>query len=95
LRFSPLATVDLRLFANLGQRFDLVSKYPALRGSSLRFEIDNVFDAKPKVRNSLGEVPFSYQPDLLEPLGRTFKISFRKLFLPPRSFFRRQQEQAR
>ena len=95
LRFSPLSTVDLRLFANLGQRFDLVRKYPVLRGSSLRFEIDNVFNAKPKVRNGSGEVPFSYQPDLLEPLGRTVSISFRKLFLPPRSFFRRQQEQSR
>ena len=95
LRFSPLSTVDLRLFANLGQRFNLVSKYPVLRGSSVRFEIDNLFNAKPKVRNSLGDVPFSYQPDLLEPLGRTVSISFRKLFLPPRSFFRRRQEQAR
>ncbi|MBA3525972.1 MAG: TonB-dependent receptor [Sphingomonas sp.] len=89
LRFSPLATVDLRLFANLGQRFDLVSKYPVLRGSTVRLEVNNLFNAKPKVRNALGEVPFSYQPDLLEPLGRTIGISFRKLFLPPRSFFQR------
>ena len=32
-------------------------------------------------------MPFSYQSDLLDPLGRTISISFRKLFLPPRSFF--------
>ena len=95
LRFSPLGTVDLRLFANLGQRFDLVSKYPMLRGSSLRLEVDNLFDAKPKVRNAAGDVPFSYQPDLLEPLGRTISISFRKLFLPPRGFFRREGAAAR
>ncbi len=91
LRFSPLATVDLRLFANLGQRFGLVSKYPALRGSSVRFEVNNLFDAKPRVRNALGDVPFSYQQDLLEPLGRTIEISFRKLFLPPRSVLRRER----
>ena len=34
-----------------------------------------------------------YQPDLLNPLGRTVMISFRKLFSPPPSFFRRQREQ--
>lgn len=88
LRFSPLATVDLRLFANLGQQFGLVSKHPWLRGSSVRLEVDNLFDSRPRVRNTLGDVPISYQPDLLDPLGRTVSISFRKLFLPPRSFFR-------
>jgi len=29
-------------------------------------------------------VPFSYQEDLLDPVGRTVTISFRKLFLPQR-----------
>lgn len=95
LHFSPLATFDLRLFANLGERFDLVSKHPWLRGSSVRFEVNNIFDAKPRVRDAAGEVPNSYQPDLLDPLGRTVMISFRKLFLPPRSFFRNQQNRPR
>ncbi len=84
LRFSPLATVDLRLFANLGERFDLVSRHPWLIGSSVRLEVDNLLDAKPKVRNAFGELPFSYQPDLLDPRGRTVTLSFRKLFLPQR-----------
>jgi hypothetical protein len=90
LRFSPLATFDLRLFANLGERFDLVAKHPWLRGTQVRFEVRNLFDAKPKVRDAAGEVPFSYQPDLLDPLGRTVGISIRKLFSPPPSFFWRQ-----
>ena len=92
LHFSPLATFDLRLFANLGERFDLVSQHPWLRGSSVRFELANIFDSKPRVRDAAGEVPNNYQPDLLDPLGRTFMISIRKLFLPPRSFFRGQQD---
>ena len=95
LHFSPLATFDLRLFANLGERFDLVSKHPWLRGSSVRLEVSNLFDSKPQVRNSAGDVPSSYQPDLLDPLGRTVSVSIRKLFLPPRSFFRRQASQSR
>ena len=89
LRFSPRATFDLRLFANLGQRLDLVARHPWLRGTSLRFEVSNLFDSKPRVRNSLGDIPFGYQADLLDPLGRTVSISFRKLFLPPPRFFRR------
>jgi len=89
LRFSPLATFDLRLFANLGQRFDLVAKHPWLRGSSVRFEVSNIFDTKQRVRDAHGEVPFNFQPDLLDPQGRTISITIRKLFLPPPSFFRR------
>lgn len=92
LHFSPLATFDLRLFANLGERLDLVSKQPWLRGTSLRFEVSNILDAKPRVRNAIGDVPTSYQPDLLDPLGRTVSISFRKLFLPPRRAMRRQSQ---
>ena len=89
LRFSPLGTFDLRLWANLGQRFELVAKHPWLRGTSVRFEVDNIFDSKPRVRDAFGAVPVSYQPDLLDPLGRTISISIRKLFLPPRGAFRR------
>ncbi|HEU5286459.1 MAG TPA: TonB-dependent receptor, partial [Sphingomicrobium sp.] len=91
LRFAPLATFDLRLFANLGERLDLVAKRPWLRGTQVRFEVRNLFDSKPRVRDAAGEVPLSHQPDLLDPLGRTVGISVRKLFLPPPSFFRRQR----
>jgi hypothetical protein len=93
LRFSSYGTFDLRLFANLGERFDLVQKAPWLRGSSLRFEINNIFDSKPKVRDASGQVPLSYQPDLLDPLGRTVMISFRKLFSPSLAALRRMREQ--
>ena len=89
LRYSPLATFDRRLFANLGQRLDLVARHPWLRGTSLRLEVSNLFDSKPGVRNSLGDIPFGYQADLLDPLGRTVSVTFRKLFLPPPRFFRR------
>ena len=84
LRFAPLGTLDLRLFANLGERFDLVAKHPWLIGSSVRLEVDNLLDSKPRVRDAAGDVPFSYQPDLLDPMGRTVTISLRKLFLPQR-----------
>jgi outer membrane receptor protein involved in Fe transport len=90
LRFSPLATFDLRLFANLGERFDLVAQHPWLRGSSVRLEVNNILNSRPKVRDESGGTPNNYQANLLDPLGRTVSISIRKLFLPPRSAFRRQ-----
>ncbi len=93
LRFSPLGTFDLRMFANLGDMPELTVKHPWLRGAQIRLEANNLFDAKPKVRDAAGNVPLNYQADLLDPLGRTIMISFRKLFLPPPSFFRRLREQ--
>jgi hypothetical protein len=94
LRFSPLATFNLRLFDNFGDQPDLLVKHPWLRGTQLRFEVNNIFDRKPNVRNASGNVPLSYQPDLLDPLGRTVMISFRKLFSPsPRAFIRERQQE--
>ena len=95
LRFSPLTTFDLRLFANLGERFELVSKYPWLRGTQVRLEVDNIFNARPRVRDAFGDVPTSYQSDLLDPLGRTVSLSIRKLFSPPPGSFRRDGERPR
>jgi len=92
LRFSPLATFDLRLFANPGDVPEMALKHPWMRGTQVRLEINNLFDAKPRVHDALGNVPSNYQPDLLDPLGRTIMISFRKLFSPPPSFFRQQRE---
>ncbi len=86
LRFGDYSTFDLRLFANLGERFDLVSKSPFFLGSSVRFEVKNIFNARPEVTGPDGTTPPVYFPDRLEPIGRTVGISFRKLFLPTRLF---------
>ena len=97
LHFSPYGTFDLRLFANPGDIPEVVVKHPWLRATQVRFEITNIFNARPQVHDSNGGVPLSYQPDLLNPLGRTVMITFRKLFLPSPATFRRmfQQERAR
>ena len=94
LRFSPLAKVNFSLFANLGDRLDLVMKHPWLRDTQLRLGVDNIFDTKQKVRDATGGVPVNFQPDLLDPQGRTIRISLRKLFSPRRAF-RREQERPR
>ncbi len=92
LRFSPLGTVDLRLFAQPGDIPEIAIKHPWLRGTQLRIEATNIFNSRPAVHDSAGNVPLNYQPDLLDPLGRTIMISFRKSFLPSPSWFRQQRD---
>jgi hypothetical protein len=94
LEFSPYFDLDLRVFANLSENFELVSKHPFFRGASVRFDVNNILNNRPKVRDVAGLTPLSYQPDLLEPIGRTVGITFRKLFIPRRFFQRRQQTPA-
>ncbi|WP_181159956.1 Plug domain-containing protein [Sandaracinobacter neustonicus] len=80
LHFSDLTTVNLRLWADLGQRFDLVRKAPWLRGTRIAFGVDNLFDQKMSVRSRDGVTPINYQPDLIDPIGRRVEVSIRKLF---------------
>jgi hypothetical protein len=80
LHFSPLMTVNLNLFADLGQRPKLVHRFGWLRGTQIQIGISNVFNAHVRVRDDFGATPISYQPDYLDPLGRTVRIGIRKLF---------------
>jgi hypothetical protein len=81
LEFSDLTTVNLRLFANLGQQRELVRSVPFLRGTRVSLEIDNLFDSRVGVQDALGVTPLSYQPFFLDPLGRSVRVSLRKQFL--------------
>ena len=80
LRFSPFFTVNARLFADLGQQRSLIEKYPFLRRTRVSLSIDNLFDARLRVRDETGATPVSYQPDLIDPLGRSIRLSIRKQF---------------
>ncbi len=80
LTFSGLTTLNLRLFADLGQQRRLVRNAPWLRGARFSIAVGNLTDARIDVRNRAGIVPVGYQPDRIDPLGRTLTVSFRKLF---------------
>jgi hypothetical protein len=80
LRFSGLATVNLRLFADLGQRWDLMRKVPWLRGTRVSVGVDNLFDQRMSVTDRSGATPLNYQPYLMDPIGRRVEVSVRKLF---------------
>jgi outer membrane cobalamin receptor len=78
LEFSDFATVNLRLFADPGrQRW--ARDYPWLRGARATLSIDNIFDSRQEVRTGDGAIPITYQSDLLDPVGRTVRLTVRKL----------------
>ena len=81
LFFDDFATVNLRLFAELGQQRSLVQKHPWLRGTHVSLAVNNLFDNRLEVRDTAGAVPIGYQPAYLDPLGRSVTLSLRKLFL--------------
>jgi hypothetical protein len=80
LRFDDFATVGVRLFANLGPQFKFVRDNRWLAGTRVVLSVDNVFDSRLQVTDATGGTPYSYQPALLDPVGRTVRISVRKLF---------------
>lgn len=80
LTFSDLATVDLRLFETFSGFPELIRRWPVLKGARLSFAVDNLFDARLKVRDASGAIPAGYAEDVLDPVGRTVEVSFRKVF---------------
>jgi iron complex outermembrane receptor protein len=80
LRFGSLATLELRFFVDLGQQEKLVAKHPFFKGTRIAFDVNNVFDSYRRVTDSNGDIPIRYQRDLMDPVGRSFEIEFRKLF---------------
>ncbi|HEU4959131.1 MAG TPA: TonB-dependent receptor [Sphingomonas sp.] len=80
LTFSSLATFNLRLFADLGNQMHFAAKHPWARGLRITLSANNLLDSRQRVTDATGATPISYQPDYLDPLGRTVMISIRKLF---------------
>lgn len=80
LNFGSLATVGLRLFADLGQQPGLVRDHRWLRGTRISLGVDNLFNARQRVTDANGVVPINYQPGYLDPNGRVVRLTVRKLF---------------
>ena len=80
LAFAPMATANLRLFADLGRMPSVVQAVAFLAHSRVAFRVDNLFDAQQRVTDVNAQVPLSYQPGFQDPKGRFFEIEFRKQF---------------
>jgi len=79
LNFADQTTVNLNVFMDLNQRTDWVAKYPILKGTRIQFGIQNLFDSRPEVSTTSGDLPLNYQPDYLDPQGRVISLTLRKI----------------
>lgn len=77
LRFSPLATLGVRAFADAGQFAPAVGW---LNGTRVTLFVTNIFNDRQKVRDSRGFTPLRYQPAYLDPGGRTVRLELRRRF---------------
>lgn len=80
LNFGSLAKIGLLTEFNPGQDVDFLLKNPWLRGSRIQLRVDNLFDARQRVTDENGEVPSAFAPNLIDPLGRVVRLTFRKQF---------------
>jgi len=58
---------------------DLRVSYPIDDHLELYGRVENLFDERISVTDAQGNTPNAYQPHYLDPLGRTFRINFRKI----------------
>ncbi len=78
LFFDDLATLNLRIFTEVGQ---LVGRNDGvLKNFRLSFRVDNVFDAQRRIVDENGDTPTNFQPFLVDPVGRFIGVDIRKLF---------------
>jgi hypothetical protein len=84
LFFGEQSTFSLNVFADPTSRPDLIRAHPWLRGTRVQLQAQNLFDTRQDVHDRLGVTPQAYQPDYRDPIGRTVRISFRKLIGPAR-----------
>jgi hypothetical protein len=61
LLFSDLATVNLRLFADLGAQRTLIRRLPFFRGSRVSLSFDQLLNQRLDVRDAAGTTPLGYQ----------------------------------
>lgn len=77
---APLTTVGVRSFVTFNPTMKAVRDHPWLLGARVELNVNNLFDTRLRVTDANGSVPVNYQPDLLDPIGRTVTLTFRKLF---------------
>ncbi len=80
LRFGSTFVANLRIFADLGRKEELVKKVPFLKGMRVSLVADNLLDSRQKVTDDNGLTPIAYQRAYRSPQGRVIGIDVRKMF---------------
>jgi iron complex outermembrane recepter protein len=77
LRFTPLATLNLRAFAE-GRRLFPQTRW--IRGTRFTLSVTNLTNQRQRVTDTAGVTPLRYQPGYRDPLGRTIEFEIRRVF---------------
>ncbi len=77
LRFAPLCKINVTGSLSI-HHFLLHQNWT--RHLGFKLEVVNITDARQRVRDANGVVPYRYQPDLVDAVGRSVVLSLRKLF---------------
>lgn len=78
LRFDDQTTINLSAFYEVPRDVKAGPASGWLAGARVTLAADNLFYSRPVVRDARGATPQAYQPDYLDPLGRTVKLTLRK-----------------
>jgi hypothetical protein len=77
LRFSSILKLNMGGYIGLGR---LLKRERWAQRLRLGLDVSNVTDAHQRVLDGNGAVPNRFQPDYLDPIGRTVTMTLRKLF---------------
>lgn len=77
LRFAPLCKINVTGSLSIHH---LLPRQDWARHLGFKLEVANITAARQRVRDATGIVPYRYQPDLLDAVGRSVVLSLRKLF---------------
>ncbi len=80
LRFSDLFLTNARVTYEFNYSDRILNVLPFLEETRLSFTVRNVFDDKVQVTDEAGATPLSFQEDILDPFGRTWRIELRRRF---------------
>lgn len=77
LFFSPIFKMNMSAYVSVHH---FLKKQDWTKHTQVRVEVSNVTNARQHVRNRDGDRPYRFQLGYMDPIGRTVKLSVRKLF---------------
>lgn len=80
LSFSDLLQSNLRLSYDFNFADKILKAAPFLKDTRIVFEGSNLLNEKVQVREADGSTPLAFQQDILDPIGRSWRIEIRRRF---------------
>ncbi|WP_156811871.1 MtrB/PioB family outer membrane beta-barrel protein [Robiginitomaculum antarcticum] len=82
LNINTLSKANLRVFYELGRKPNgrKVKRTDWRRDLRITLDVTNITNSKQSAVNGQGNIPFGYEEDALDPLGRAIMLSLRKVY---------------